>query len=714
MRKAKLVLLAGVSIASLPAAAHAQGGADGARPSNGAGEAAGDRFEEIVVTAQKRTESLVDVPIAISALSGRALDHGTAEGVAEALRAVPGVATVSDRNALGTQVIVRGVAGGGLFSGSGAPIAYYLDSVPFGLVRTAIAPDSTAYDLERVEVLRGPQGTLYGASALNGVVRILTKDVDLDTVELKARGMTSLTRHGGWNYRSDAAVNVPISEGKLALRVTGGYQDFSGWIDRVTERDANDAEAGNVRFKLKAQPTDALTIGLSTWISRADYGAPNTGDADRFHASTVAEPSSVDYDVYAFNVDYDLGLATLSSATSYLEYEAFNILDYGPFCGVFCTGFTQTNTLSSEVLTEELLLNSSHEGPWRWSIGGFFRDVSDESEYVFPGSPPGGFDDTSQSLAFFGEVTRGFGDGRFELTGGLRHFRDRVRMRDRAPGSTIADRATFESTTPRVVLTWHTSRDATVYASYSQGFRSGVVQTPEVITVGFPPAKPDKLTNYEIGAKADLLDRKLSVELAGYFIDWKNIQQNLSVPIGNTFYAGIVNGPGASGVGIDFSITARPAEGVSLGVTSSYNDLGFDSDVLTSGVTLFNEGERPNQSPELTLSGFAQYELALGGGYTGTFGASANYTSEVTLRNVINGARIVSPSESLLIGGASFTLSAPASWQARLFVDNVTDEQGVALSSSFPDPFSTTRSFIPSWDARPRPRTFGLQIDFRY
>lgn len=699
------MLLAGASIASLPAAAQSQGAEQGI---------SGDQFEEVIVTAQKRTESLVDVPISISALSGRALDQSTAEGVAEALRSVPGVATVSDRNALGTQVIVRGVAGGGLFSGSGAPIAYYLDSVPFGLVRTAIAPDSTAFDLERVEVLRGPQGTLYGASALNGVVRILTKEVDLDSIEFKTRALTSATRHGGWNYRGDAAVNVPVTEGKLAFRLTAGYQDFSGWIDRETGRDANDAEAGNLRFKLKAQPTEELTIGLSTWTSRADYGAPNTGDANRFHASTVDEPSSVDYDVVALNVDYDFGLATLSSATSYLEYEAFNILDYGPFCGVFCAGFTQTNNLSSDVFTEELLLNSNHRGPWRWSIGGFFRDVSDESGYLFPGSPPAGFDDTSRSIAFFGEVTRGFGDGRFELTGGLRHFRDRVRMRDRAPGSTITDQATFESTTPRVVLTWHASANATVYASYSQGFRSGVVQTPEVITVGFPPAEPDKLTNYEIGAKADLLDRQLSVELAGYFIDWKNIQQNLSVPINNTFYAGIVNGPGASGAGLDVSITARPGAGLSFGVTSSYNDLGFESDVLTNGVTLFDKGERPNQSPKLTLSGFAQYEFGLGGGYTGMFGASANYTSEVSLRNVIDGARIVSPSESLLIGGASFTLSAPESWEAKLFVDNVTNDQGVALSNSFPDPFSTTRSFIPSWDARPRPRTFGLQIDYRY
>ena len=709
MNRNKLRLLVTVwgGIIALPSVAVAQSA--GSTSANPMAETS-----EIVVTAQKREQNLQEVPISITALGGDALDKGTAEGVAEALRSVPGVSTLSDRNALGTQVVVRGVAGGGLFSGSGAPIAYYLDSVPFGLVRTAVAPDATAYDLERVEVLRGPQGTLYGASALNGVVRVLTKDVDLDRFELKARGQASVTRYGGWNYRGDAAANLPIVEDRLGLRVTAGYQDFSGWIDRASARDANDAKMANVRVKLKAQPTDNLTIGLSAWISRGDYGAPNTGDGSRFNSATVDEPSTVDFDIYALNLRYDLGPVTISSATSYLKYSSFNILDYGPFC-IGCGGFTQTNNLNSKVFTEELLVNSNGSGPWRWSLGGFFRDASDRSSYEFPGSPAGGFNDDSKSIAVFGEITHLFGDGQFELTGGLRYFRDRVKMADRAPGSTIRDSATFESTTPRAVLTWHPGDRTMIYASYSQGFRSGVVQAPEVITVGFPPAAPDRLTNYEIGAKTDLLDRKLSVELSAYYIDWDDVQQSLAVPIGNTFYTGIVNGASASGFGADFSLVARPANGLSFGGNISVNNLELDQDVLSGGLLLFHKGDRLNQSPRLTFGGFGAYDFDVGGGYSANFSISANHTSRVSLRSLQNGVLYVSPSDRQFVGHASVAIRAPEHWELKLFVDNFTNEQGVTLSNAFPDPYSTTpRSFIPAWDGRPRPRTVGLQLDFRY
>src|SRR5687767_1647963 len=140
-------------------------------------------LEEIIVTAQKREERLQDVPISISVLSGAELDQLTSDGVLEALERVPGVVATAPMAGSGAQLTVRGVsAGGATFNGS-SPIAYYLDSVPFGLVKTAIVPDSNIYDLNRVEVLRGPQGTLYGASAQNGVVRVLTNDANPNEFE---------------------------------------------------------------------------------------------------------------------------------------------------------------------------------------------------------------------------------------------------------------------------------------------------------------------------------------------------------------------------------------------------------------------------------------------------------------------------------------------------------------------------------------------------
>lgn len=261
------------------------------------------RIEEVVVTAQKRTERLQDVPISISVLGGSDLDRSTAEGITESLNSVPGVLAQASYIGGGTQIAVRGVAASSTLLHGSSPIAYYLDSVPFGLIKTSVAPDSNAYDLERVEVLRGPQGTLYGASALNGVVRVLSKDADLEEFQFKARTSASGTERGGdVNYRADLAANVPIVEGKLAARAVVGYDNQSGWIDRPNEKDANDAELRNMRLKLNAQPIDELSVGLSVWLSRAKYGAPSMANDNGRYSIAAYEPMLTDYDTYGLKI----------------------------------------------------------------------------------------------------------------------------------------------------------------------------------------------------------------------------------------------------------------------------------------------------------------------------------------------------------------------------------------------------------------------------
>jgi outer membrane receptor protein involved in Fe transport len=291
-------------------------------------------IEEVIVTAQKRAERLQDVPISIAVLGGEGLDKSTVEGVTEALKRVPGVTNTVGVNG-GTQLAVRGVsAGGPLFSGS-SPVAYYLDSVPFGFVKTAIVPDSNAYDVERVEILRGPQGTLYGASAQNGVVRVLTRDANPDAFELKTRTSVSTTDGGGDNYRVDAALNVPLVEDKLAARAVVGYQDMDGWVDAPNRDDVNDAKLVSYRLKVNARPTENLSIGLSAWRSDNDYGAPSTSDDQGRVASVHDQSIATDYDVYGLKIAYDFAGIRLTSSTSYLDYQ--NIYDLGFFLPTLLT-----------------------------------------------------------------------------------------------------------------------------------------------------------------------------------------------------------------------------------------------------------------------------------------------------------------------------------------------------------------------------------------
>ncbi len=162
-----------------------------------------------MVTAQKRTERLQDVPISITVLNGGDLDRSTVDGVMDALRGVPGVAPSVNVFGGSSNVSIRGVSAAGPQYFGSSPVGYYVDSVPFGLVKSAISPDSSAYDLERVEVLRGPQGTLYGASAQAGVVRVLTNDPVMNEFDFKERASVSDTEYGGVNYRTDTAVNLP-------------------------------------------------------------------------------------------------------------------------------------------------------------------------------------------------------------------------------------------------------------------------------------------------------------------------------------------------------------------------------------------------------------------------------------------------------------------------------------------------------------------------
>ena len=669
-----------------------------------------------MVTAQKRKEQLQKVPISISVLRGDDLDRSTAEGLTEALNRVPGVTTTISAQGGGTQLAVRGVtAAGPLFFGS-SPIAYYLDSVPFGLVRSAIVPDSNAYDLERVEVLRGPQGTLYGASALNGVVRVLTHDADLNEFEFKARTSASGTDGGGGNYRGDMAVNVPIVAGKLAARAVVGYQNLSGWIDKPNDKDANHAELRNFRLKINAQPTDKLSIGLSAWRSQDDYGMYPGSNDGRTNPNLLQEPISTVYDAYGLNIGYELPGFSVTSMTSYLDYDNRSYADLTQI-GL---NIRQFNGEEAKVFSQEVVLHSTHDGPWRWTAGGLYRrekSPADPSYYYTLGNtsvlfapfgPPYAQRTISKSFAGYGELTRLFFDGQLELTGGLRNFDDEVTNAEGPLGEATLSSTTrnFHALTPRAVLTWHPSDQLTTYASYGKGFRSGFSQVLHVrAATDLPPVKPDTLKNYELGAKGSLWGGRVNFDTALYDIKWHGVQQSLVVVVDQIPYAGELNAGDASGIGFDFGLTTKPVERLELGINFNWNDLTFDTPVYSNGVLLFGKGDRLNSSPEYTIGGSVAYAFPLGGnGFEGRFSAAANYTSKMETRSISGVLLSNVLGDPMLIGRTSFSIDSPDHhWASTIFVDNVNNERGTPTGVQGPLPLAM----------RVRPRTIGVQIDYR-
>lgn len=667
-----------------------------------------NQLQEVVVTAEKRAENLQNVPISMSVLGGKQLDQSTFQGVSDELMAVPGVSTSTNTQAGGSVVSIRGVAAGSPLFGGSSPVAYYLDSIPFGFVQNSIAPDADVYDLDRVEVLRGPQGTLYGASSEAGVIRILTNDPDLNNFGFKWRASDSGTDGGGNNYNGDAEVNAPIIDGKLAVRAVVGYQSLSGWIDTPVKDNANDEIARTGRFKIGAQPTDDLSIDGEVWVSRYDFGGLSDGYTDYKRDAELNEAYYNDYDADALKIGYDFHTFTVASHTSYLDYTSAGAIDPSFLLGGL--HIPENLGFDSHVFTEEVDLASEQLGPWQWTSGAFFRNATDDDLVALPAILHYDWTNSSRSYAVFGELSRSFLDDKLEWTLGARYFNDDVVTREghdvapiNPPNYYRAENTFTAAPTPRAVLTWRPTQGLSTYASFSEGFRSGSPQIYYTVNgqPGFPPAKPDKLYNYEIGAKGGT--SALSFNAAVYYMDWKDVQQQVAVLVNGLPVSAILNDKSASGAGVDLGITARPAQGLQVGATFSWNNLRSDADILSSGVVLFSKGDRLNFSPEYTAGAFANYAVDLGHGYTGTVSISGNDTASQCFRAIVAGARDVDCGNVVVTSRAAFALEFPSHWQLTLYGDNLNNFTGAVVG----DPY-----YGPSDSGRLRPRTIGLQVDY--
>lgn len=678
--------------------------------------------EEVVVTAQKRAERLKDVPISVSVLGGRDLDRSASSNLKDAVQSVPSIDFANGGGYVaGGMISLRGVANSQYREGGASTVAYYVDGTPYGLIRSAIVPlDSNLYDLERIEVLRGPQGTLYGASALNGVIRVLTKEANADTFELKGRTFFSGTQGGGDNYGADVALNAPIVKDKLGVRLSVGYHDDSGWIDSPVKEDVNSSISKTYRLKVHARPTDTVAINLSAWHLASDSQAPGLSDDQQRITVEQPEPSEVVYDVYGLQMTKKFSAFSISSTTSYLDIDNNAVLDGAAvlFPVTLLTG------IASKIVTEELNVVSTLDGPWRWSAGAFYRDAKDKTVQVVDSYDPddlysfinNDYTDTSESYAVFGELARRFGN-KIEFGVGLRYFKDKQSTRidsDYIDLPQTKFRSEADALTPRAVLSWFPTPVHTFYASYSEGFRSGLVQAPNVQAVypNFTPADPDKLHNYELGAKGSFFNGALSYEAATYYMQWKDVQQVLSVLLPNGFATGaVVNGTGASGLGVEFSVLARPTDALELGVNFSWNGLEFDDDVIDGdGVRVFPKGGRLQASPEYTVGGSAGYSFPLGSnGWRGKIALSGNYKSEQDFYPYFT-VPYHRQGDSRFDGGRlSFTTELPNRWTVNTFVENLTNR----YDSDMPillegEPADT------EWRGRSRPRTIGVQVEYRY
>lgn len=577
---------------------------------------------EIVVTAQKREQNLLDVPLAVQAVSGDTLERQGTKEIDRLVDFVPGASVVS-KSAPGFETIqIRGVASGTV---GDATVGYYIDDVVFSIPNLQLSPPSRLVDLQRVEVLRGPQGTLYGNGSMGGLIRLITSDPDTKSLGLKAQGEVSGTDGGGANYAGDAAVNIPLAADVAGLRVSGGYEHLSGFGRNSTGTKLNDTDSWNLRGNLLLMPTEGLKIKLSVWHMDAKQAYGNGFVSAE--PAILPEPYGIDPFIqtiatfYSGSIKWDLGGVSLQSGTSYIDHK-LKIDTITPSVLLsFPVGIRNLSTFGTRSFSQELRLVSDNKSPFQWIVGGIYtngRIASDIDVNIRGLGAPIPFlvtrstDADSRPLrtknyALFGEASYELFDGKLIPLVGLRYFHD-----DRSAAGTTsylgtpiygAGANTYNSVSPRFNLTFKPNKDTTIYGNIARGFRSGTIQTTAQVLLaqatGLTKANavvaPDSLWTYELGGKFRLAGGTLLLDIAGYYTDWKNIQIPFNT-IGGV--PAVVNGGNARIKGIDLGLTWRtPLTGLSLQAVANINDATFrrvDPALAAALPTAQNGAKLPN------------------------------------------------------------------------------------------------------------------------
>ncbi|MGP7795577.1 TonB-dependent receptor [Sphingomonas sp. CLY1604] len=686
-----LALLAGLA----PAGALAQ-----SEPATPAPTEASTSGGDIIVTARKREERAIDVPIAITAVSGDTLERRGANNLSDFLQEAPGVG-VYDQGTGTQKITIRGIS----TSLGGNENGFYLDDLPFTGVTVPIAPDTRAWDLDRVEVLRGPQGTLFGEGSLGGTVRILTKGADLDNWEARGSTFVSSTQDGGTNRGIKGAFNAPIVPGVLAVRVSGTGERFPGWIDNAAtgQRNLNDQTYTTFRAKARFDPTDRLTINGSYWYYRGDFpggGSQATDDGEQSQAAVLA--SSARYRLYGASARYDLGGAEIFYGYSHNSFEL-------PQSGSLYGG-TLISDIGIKVEAHELRLSSSGTGPFQWTIGGYVRDSRREDNFVFALFGLDNIDVTkSRARAAFGEGTYTLPFAPIDLTAGLRYFEEKLDGFEANAGViTTDDGRTYRSWNPRFSIAWHPSADVNIYASAAKGFRAGQLQPTASVALAAPlgillprALDQDSIWTYEVGAKADLFERLMTIEGAVYYSDWKDV--TVRIPIAQTGFNGLINSNGTKTKGAELNVVLRPAAGMSLNAGGSYNDATYSGAVAGTGIV---DGAPVDDVARFTANASADYRTTVREGLDAFGRVGWQHSSPrqfVSFPAYRPGDTIDRVDARVGVDLKQLTIAA--------FVDNLTNETG-ATSFRQVQPLASGALDIVS--NRLRPRTIGLELTARF
>ncbi|WP_218000352.1 TonB-dependent receptor [Sphingomonas soli] len=688
-----------IAAAMVPSAAWAQTQAGQSDPVAAEPASAED---DIVVTAQKGgAQALQQVPLAIQAFDGEDLKERNITSIGDLVSSVPG-AFEGFRQSNGSRFYnLRG----SVTQNGDSPIGYYLDDAPFIVTNFGIAPPVRFLDIDRVEVLRGPQGTLYGQGSSGGVFIFRTRDPNLKEIDYAFEAEASQTRGAeGLNYGAAAAFSVPIVKDVLGVRVSGGFSRDAGWADAYfgaydgtpDQKGVNKAKNDDIRVVALFKPADNVNIRAQYWNfrPRQDFTGFTASVKPPYFENTAGQKgfSNGDFTLYSLTASVDFDAFTVTSATSHLE-------------GVFGINIplSPSGSFSSQFLpkmfAQELRANSNGPGPLHWVIGASYQDGSGPqvNALTLPGVLINADNDTlTENYAFFGEVSYDLFGGKLVPLVGLRTYHD-----DRAFADSTGKVPTTENvTTWRLNLSYLPTDDLTMFVSASTGFRPGIVQSRvqvQSLELAGVPAQvalsPESSKNYEFGLKWRSPSRAVTVGLNLYQLEYTNLQTSVTGAI--TSVNGFANFGDATTKGVDIELHWRtPVKGLNLGFVGNFNDSKYDKINPVVGAA------QPLLKPGARLTNTLSNNYRIDANYNRDIGSDMNLFGNVSFSHSgdrLQGNGITARPYNVVALTAGIRRG---DYELALIANNLTDERGPT--------FVGTNG--PLSGSGPTPRTIGLRF----
>jgi len=734
----------------------------------GAGRAAapadGDNLalEEIVVSATRLgEESVQKTPMAISVVSPAALETKGLASLSDFVGELPSVNMQSVSP--GENVIdMRGLATNEVNPTNAQQrslVALYLDDASIG--QEGFNPDLHVYDLDRIEVIRGPQGTLYGAGSMAGTIRLITKKPDLTTFTGDADLTVSETRHGGTNTSERGMINVPLIPDQLAARLVVYRSEDSGYIDNLElhQRDANPVYSTQERLAVRWKPAESFTLDASATLARLNALGRNTVFpqlGDYTYESLTPEQLADYFKLYNITGDVDLGFAHLISSSSYTarhiaEDESFEALDENLLTPGTRLPAGNVNANDIHKFQQEIRLVGRPDQPLRWTAGAYYErdsqfypqnlvspgfdqafgaeigDPTFNSEAVYGTPAPntpfyGTINLVERQYALFGDVTYSVLP-QFDVTLGARYFdfKDDFDLFFTGVAGAIApgnpdigsgDQSS-RGVNPRGVLTYRITDQVMVYGEAARGFRYGGVNEPAPVVfcaadlgaLGLKASPesfgPDHLWSYTLGEKGTFADGRLVMNVDGFYIDWDDVQTIHNLLCGYNFTE---NAGKIKSQGVELESKLRATSALTLGLSGSFTDARAAGPIPNLSAA---DGDRAPWFPRTIVSVTGDYEVPLP---AGKIHLSADYTyrsDEFTDFSpaVYDYARI--PPSVLLDASVGYETDR---WSLAVFGTNLTDNHLVSIID-----VNTNGVYQPGnlqyWG---RPRTIGLHAHVKF